>query len=47
MFKLLFLKKLYDLSDDRVISGAQTDTAYKYFPELPPEDKMAGPGLPT
>ena len=28
MFKLLFLKKLYDLSDERLISAAQTDMAY-------------------
>ena len=29
MFKLLFLKKLYDLSDEILISSAQTDMAYK------------------
>ena len=28
MFKLLFLKKLYDLSDEQLISRAQTDMAY-------------------
>lgn len=38
MFKLLFLKKLYDLSDERLISAAQTDMAYKYFLGLDPED---------
>ena len=31
MFKLLFLKKLYDLSDETLISSAQTDMAYKFF----------------
>ncbi len=31
MFKLLFLKKLYDLSDEQLISRAQTDMAHKYF----------------
>lgn len=31
MFKLLFLKKLYDLSDEALISNAQTDMAYKFF----------------
>ena len=47
MFKLLFLKKLYDLSDERVISSAQTDMAYKYFLGLSPEDRMVGPSLLT
>lgn len=45
MFKLLFLKKLYDLSDERLISNAQTDMAYKYF--LDPEEKMIDPSLLT
>ncbi len=45
MFKLLFLKKLYDLSDERVISSAQTDMAYKYFLGLSPEEKMVDPSL--
>ena len=43
MFKLLFLKKLYDLSDEQLISRAQTDMAYKYFLGLSPEDKMIDP----
>ncbi|MDO4321999.1 MAG: transposase [Lachnospiraceae bacterium] len=47
MFKLLFLKKLYDLSDERLISSAQTDMAYKYFLGLSPEDKMIAPSLLT
>ena len=47
MFKLLFLKKLYDLSDERLISSAQTDMAYKYFLDLAPEDKMVDPSLLT
>ena len=47
MFKLLFLKKLYDLSDERVISSAQTDMAYKYFLGLSPEDQMVDPSLLT
>ncbi|MCC8125868.1 MAG: transposase [Clostridiales bacterium] len=36
MFKLLFLKKLYDLSDEALISSAQTDMAYKFFLDLEP-----------
>ena len=47
IFKLLFLKKLYDLSDERLISSAQTDMAYKYFLGLSPEDKMIAPSLLT
>ena len=47
MFKLLFLKKLYDLSDERLISSAKTDMAYKYFLGLSPEDKIIDPSLLT
>lgn len=47
MFKLLFLKKLYDLSDERLVSSAQTDMAYKYFLSLSPEDKMIDSSLLT
>ena len=47
MFKLLFLKKLYDLSDERLVSAAQTDMAYKYFLDLDPEDNMIDSSLLT
>ena len=47
MFKLMFLKKLYDLSDIRLISQAQTDMAYKYFLNLDPEAPMIDPSLMT
>ena len=47
MFKLMFLKKLYDLSDERLICSAQTDMAYKYFLDLEPEDEMIDPSLLT
>jgi transposase len=47
MFKLMFLKKLYDLSDVRLISQAQTDMAYKYFLDLDPEAEMVDPSLMT
>lgn len=47
MFKLLFLKKLYDLSDEILISSAQTDMAYKYFLDLEPEAKMIDLSLLT
>lgn len=47
MFKLMFLKKVYDLSDERLISCAQTDMAYKYFLDLAPEDKIVESSLLT
>lgn len=47
MFKLMFLKKLYDLSDERLIGSAQTDMAYKYFLDLEPESEMIDPSLLT
>lgn len=45
MFKLLFLKKLYNLSDKILISSAQTDIAYKYFLDLEPESKIIPPAF--
>ena len=47
MFKLMFLKKLYDLSDERLIGSAQTDMAYKYFLDIDPEDEIIDPSLLT
>ena len=47
MFKLMFLKKIYDLSDVRLVSNAQTDMAYKYFLNLDPESEMIDPSLLT
>ena len=47
MFKLMFLKKLYDLSDERLISSAQTDMAYKYFLNLEPESPTVDSSLLT
>jgi len=47
MFKLMFLKKVYDLSDERLITSAQTDMAYKYFLDLDPEAEMIDPSLLT
>ena len=41
------LKKLYDLSDERLISSAQTDMAFKYFLDLEPESPMVDPSLLT
>lgn len=47
MFKLMFLKKVYDLSDERLISSAQTDMAYKCFLDLDPEAEMIDSSLLT
>jgi transposase len=47
MFKLMFLKRMYDLADREVISRAETDLAFKYFLRLNPEDKLPDPSLLT
>ena len=47
MFKLLFLKKLYDLSDKALIQNAEVNMAYKYFLNLNPEDELVDSSLLT
>jgi Transposase domain (DUF772). len=47
MFKLLFLKKMYDLSDEALIQNAAVNMAYKYFLDLDPEDGMIDSSLLT
>lgn len=47
MFKLMFLKSLYDLSDVRVIQNANHDMAYKFFLGLDPEEKLVDASLLT
>ena len=47
MFKYLFLKRLYDLSDRDVVKHAQTDLAYKYFLGIAPEDEVINPSTLT
>ena len=47
MFKLLFLKKLYDLSDEKLIENASMHMGYKYFLDLPPEASMIDSSLLT
>lgn len=37
MFKYLFLKNKYDLSDRHLIQRVKTDMAFKYFLDMPPE----------
>jgi transposase len=47
IFKLLFMKKLYDLSDESLIQNAKVNMAYKYFLDLDPEDEMINSSLLT
>jgi transposase len=47
MFKLQFLKKLYDLSDEALIQNATVNMAYKYFLDLDPEDGIIDSSLLT
>lgn len=47
MFKLMFLKKLYDLSDEQLVQNAYVNMAYKYFLDLNPEDDMIDSSLMT
>lgn len=47
MFKLLFLKKLYDLSDEALIQNAMVNMAYKYFLDMDPEDNIIDSSLLT
>ena len=47
MFKLMFLKKLYDLSDEKLIQNGNHDMAYKFFLGLDPEDKLIDSSLLT
>lgn len=47
MFKLMFLKKLYDLSDEQLVQNAYVNMAYKYFLDLDPEDGMIDSSLMT
>jgi len=47
MFKLMFLKKLYDLSDEVLIQNAKVNMAYKFFLGLNPEDEIIDSSLMT
>ncbi len=40
MFKYLFLKRMYELSDRDVVKRSKTDMAFKYFLGLAPEDDV-------
>ena len=45
MMKLLFLQRLYNLSDERVVDEASCNLAYMWFLGLNPEDKLPDPSL--
>jgi transposase len=47
MFKLMFLKKLYDLSDESLIQNVRVNMAYKYFLDMNPEDEPVDSSLMT
>lgn len=47
MFKLMFLKTMYNLSDEEVIENSKCNMAYKYFLDLAPEDDVVSPSLLT
>lgn len=47
MFKLLFLKRLYDLSDEVLVDNLNYNMAFKYFAGLQPEDKTIDSSLLT
>lgn len=47
MFKYLFLKLYYNLSDRGLIKRAKTDLAFKFFLGLNPEDDVIHPSLLT
>ena len=47
MFKLSFLKKLYDLSDEKLMENANMHMAYKYFLNLEPEAPVVDSSLLT
>ncbi|MCM1564518.1 MAG: IS1182 family transposase [Dehalobacter sp.] len=47
MFKILFLKRLYDLSDEVLVRDLSYNMAYKYFVGLQPEEGTIDPSLLT
>ena len=47
MFKLEFLKKIYDLSDGALIRDVKVNMAFKYFLGMNPEDEPVDSSLLT
>ena len=47
MFKYLFLKTVYDLSDVGVVERSMTDMSFKFFLDMRPEDPVINPSTLT
>lgn len=47
MFKYLFLKIMYDLSDIDVVERSETDMSFKFFLDMNPEDPVIDPSSLT
>ena len=47
IFKILFLKKLYDFSDEVLVEQIKVNMAYKYFLDMLPEDEPVDSSLLT
>jgi len=47
MFKILFLKRMYDMSDETLVDNLGYNMAFKYFIGLAPEDSTIDPSLLT
>ena len=47
MFKILFLKRMYDMSDETLVDNLGYNMAFKYFIGLLPEDSTIDPSLLT
>ncbi|MGP0577868.1 transposase [Paenibacillus peoriae] len=45
LFRLIFIQKLYNLSDERVIEETKVNLAYKWFIGLNPEDPLPDSSL--
>ena len=47
MFKIMFLKRMYDMSDEILVDNLGYNMAFKYFIGLEPEDSTIDPSLLT
>lgn len=47
MFKIMFLKRMYDMSDEVLVDNLGYNMAFKYFIGLDPEDNTIDPSLLT
>jgi IS5 family transposase len=47
MFKIMFLKQMYDMSDEVLVENLGYNMAFKYFIGLAPEDNTIDPSLLT